>query len=85
MKISLNWLKSFIELNNSPEEISNLLTEVGLEVESIEKLGNEKSKLNDLVIGERGTLENNLLKEQFIKFGLSISYDSIWFLKRQYD
>ncbi len=38
-----------------------------------------------LVIGERGTLENNLLKEQFIKFGLSISYDSIWFLKRQYD
>ena len=52
MKISLNWLKNFIELNNSPEEISNLLTEVGLEVESIEKLGNEKSKLNDLVIGE---------------------------------
>ena len=51
MKISLNWLKNFIELNNSPEEISNLLTEVGLEVESIEKLGNEKSKLNDLVIG----------------------------------
>ena len=48
MKISLNWLKNFIELNNSPEEISNLLTEVGLEVESIEKLGNEKSKLNDL-------------------------------------
>ena len=52
MKISLNWLKNFIELNNSPEEISNLLTEVGLEVESIEKLGNEKSKLNDLVVGE---------------------------------
>ena len=52
MKISLNWLKNFIELNNSPEEISNLLTEVGLEVESIEKLGNEKLKLNDLVIGE---------------------------------
>ena len=38
MKISLNWLKNFIELNNSPEEISNLLTEVGLEVESIENL-----------------------------------------------
>ena len=52
MKISLNWLKNFIELNNSPEEISNLLTEVGLEVESIEKLGNKKLKLNDLVIGE---------------------------------
>ena len=52
MKISLNWLKNFIELNNSQKKYQDLLTEVGLEVESIEKLGNEKLKLNDLVIGE---------------------------------
>ena len=38
-----------------------------------------------IILGERGTVENNLLKEQFIKFGLSISYESIWFLKRKYD
>lgn len=59
MKISLNWLKNFIELNNSPEEISDLLTEVGLEVESIEKLGPEKSKINNLVIGEIKKIENH--------------------------
>ena len=59
MKISLNWLKNFIELNNSPEEISDLLTEVGLEVESIEKLGYQKSKLEDLVVGEIKKIENH--------------------------
>ena len=59
MKISLNWLKNFIELNNSPEEISDLLTEVGLEVESIEKLGYQESKLNELVVGEIKKIENH--------------------------
>jgi len=38
-----------------------------------------------VTLGERGTTENNLLKEQFIKFGLSVSYDGIWFVKRKYD
>ena len=36
-------------------------------------------------LGQRGTTDNNLLKEQFIKFGLSVSYDGIWFVKRKYD
>ena len=38
-----------------------------------------------ITLGERGTTENNLLKEQYIKFGLSVSYDGIWFVKRKYD
>ena len=38
-----------------------------------------------VTLGERGTTENNLLKEQFVKFGLSVSYDGIWFVKRKYD
>ena len=36
-------------------------------------------------LGQRGTLENNLIKEKFIRLGLSVSYDGIWFLKRKYD
>jgi len=36
-------------------------------------------------LGQRGTLENNLIKEEFIRLGLSVSYDGIWFLKRKYD
>ncbi|MCH8288467.1 MAG: phenylalanine--tRNA ligase subunit beta [Candidatus Marinimicrobia bacterium] len=35
MNISLNWLSDFIELSESPEEISEILTMAGLEVASI--------------------------------------------------
>jgi len=38
-----------------------------------------------LTLGQRGTTDNGLVKEQFIKFGLSVSYDGIWFVKRKYD
>jgi hypothetical protein len=36
-------------------------------------------------LGQRGTTDNSLIKEQFVKFGLSVSYDGIWFVKRKYD
>ena len=36
-------------------------------------------------LGQRGTTDNSLIKEEFIKFGLSVSYDGIWFVKRKYD
>ena len=38
-----------------------------------------------LTLGQRGTTNNSLIKEQFVKFGLSVSYDGIWFVKRKYD
>jgi len=36
-------------------------------------------------IGKRGTTEGNLIKEQFARLGLSVTYDGIWFVKRKYD
>ena len=38
-----------------------------------------------ITMGERGTTDNNLIKEQFVLFGLSISYEGIWFVKQKYD
>jgi hypothetical protein len=38
-----------------------------------------------LTLGQRGTTDNSLIKEQFVKFGLSVSYEGIWFVKRKYD
>ena len=38
-----------------------------------------------LTLGQRGTTDNNLIKEQFVRVGLSVSYDGIWFVKRKYD
>ena len=36
-------------------------------------------------LGERGTIENNLIEEKFIRIGVNISYNDIWFLKQKYD
>ena len=36
-------------------------------------------------LGQRGTTKDNLLKEQFVRLRLSVSYDGIWFVKRKYD
>ncbi|MCG8308241.1 MAG: phenylalanine--tRNA ligase subunit beta [Cytophagales bacterium] len=52
MKISLNWLKAYIEINESPEEIAHILTMTGLEVEGIETVEAVKGGWNGVVIGE---------------------------------
>lgn len=50
MKISINWLKNYIDISNfSIQELKNLLTNAGLEVESIEEIG---KSLEGFVVGE---------------------------------
>lgn len=51
MKISYKWLKQFIKAGKSPEEISLILTNIGLEVESLEKVQSIPGGLEGLVIG----------------------------------
>ncbi len=52
MTISYNWLKEYIDIPESPEEIGNVLTSTGLEVESVELYETVKGGLKGLVIGE---------------------------------
>ncbi|MCO4291728.1 phenylalanine--tRNA ligase subunit beta [Solitalea sp. MAHUQ-68] len=51
MKISYSWLKQYINTELSPEEISKILTNTGLEVESLEKIQTIPGGLEGLVIG----------------------------------
>lgn len=51
MKISYNWLKTFIHTDKTPQEISTILTGIGLEVESLEKVQAIPGGLEGLVIG----------------------------------
>lgn len=52
MKISLNWIKQYIELSLEPEAVSHLLTDIGLEVEGMEITENIRGGLKGLVVGE---------------------------------
>lgn len=52
MKISYNWLKQYIDIPESPEDIGKVLTSTGLEVEHVESHETVKGGLKGLVIGE---------------------------------
>ena len=52
MKISYSWLKDYIALDHSPEEIGKILTQIGLEVGGIEEVETVKGSMKGLVIGE---------------------------------
>ena len=57
MKISLNWLKDFIKLDQSTEEICDILTSIGLEVGGCEEFESIKGGLAGLVVGQVLTCE----------------------------
>lgn len=59
MKISYNWLKQFIKTNKTSEEISVLLTNLGLEVEGVEKFESLKGGLQGVVVGHVLTCEKH--------------------------
>ncbi len=52
MNISYNWLKRYIQLNDSAEEVAKVLTSIGLEVGKVEKVQTIKGGLEGLVVGE---------------------------------
>ncbi len=59
MKISLNWLKTYIKTDLPAEEIARILTGIGLEVEALEKIESIRGGLAGLVVGEVLTCEKH--------------------------
>lgn len=52
MKISLNWLKDFIDISIPAEQVSEILTDIGLEVEKMAEVDTVPGGLKGLLIGE---------------------------------
>ncbi len=52
MNISYNWLKRYLKSDLSAEQISSTLTDIGLEVDSFEKIETIKGGLQNVIIGE---------------------------------
>ena len=59
MNISYNWLKNYIELCETPEELSTILTQLGLEVGSVEHFFSLKGGLEGFVTGKVLTCEKH--------------------------
>ncbi|MCO5247406.1 MAG: phenylalanine--tRNA ligase subunit beta [Chitinophagales bacterium] len=73
MKISYNWLKTFVDVDLNTEELSYLLTDIGLEVEGIEEVESVRGGLKGLVVGEVLTCEQHpdadKLKVTTVRYG----------------
>ena len=52
MKISYSWIKEHINLDLSSDELAEILTSIGLEVESITKSSNIVGDLEGIVVGK---------------------------------
>lgn len=59
MKISYSWLKEYIKFDIEPAKVAQILTSIGLEVESLEKIQAVKGGLDGVVIGEVLTCEKH--------------------------
>jgi len=49
MKVSLNWIKEYVDVEMPPEELGHLLTMIGLEVEGLEAVG---QGLDDIIVAK---------------------------------
>ncbi|WP_309614014.1 phenylalanine--tRNA ligase subunit beta [Flavobacterium sp.] len=59
MKISYNWLKQFIKIDLKSEETATLLTDLGLEVEVVEKYQSVRGGLEGVIVGHVLTCEKH--------------------------
>jgi len=59
MKISYNWLKQFLKIDWEAEKTGELLTDLGLEVEGIERVESIKGSLEGVVVGKVLTCEQH--------------------------
>ncbi len=54
MRVSLNWLREFVDIDMSPEQLADHLTMLGLEIESVERLGQD---IKNVRVGQIRSIE----------------------------
>ncbi len=59
MNISYSWLRQYINIKLSPDEVAKVLTSIGLEVEAVESVEKIRGGLEGFVIGEVKTCQKH--------------------------
>lgn len=77
MKISYSWLKDYIEIDLTPEQVAEILTQTGLEVAGIEEVETVKGGLKGLIVGEVLTCEKHPNADKLSKTTVNIGTGDI--------
>ncbi len=77
MKISKNWLNDYLKTDLKPEKIGEYLTDIGLEVEGIEKFESVKGSLEGIVVGKVLSCEPHPNADKLKKTTVDIGADAI--------
>jgi phenylalanyl-tRNA synthetase beta chain len=80
MKISNNWLKDFIKTEIRTERIGEFLTDIGLEVEGIEKFESIKGSLEGIVVGKVLTCEKHPNADKLKKTTVDVGNGKILYI-----
>jgi phenylalanyl-tRNA synthetase beta chain len=77
MKLSYNWLKTYIDLEMTPAQLCELLTGIGLEVGSLEQIEIVRGGLEGLVVGKVILCEPHPDSDHLSKTRVSIGGDDL--------
>ncbi|SIQ51441.1 phenylalanyl-tRNA synthetase beta subunit [Chryseobacterium sp. RU37D] len=77
MKISNNWLKDYIKTELKTERISEFLTDIGLEVEGIEKFESIKGSLEGIIVGKVLTCEKHPNADKLRKTTVDVGNEKV--------
>ena len=69
-----------LQINNTQLEDKSISFGIGIPIKK-----NKSTYDISLILGQRGTTSNNLLKENYVKIGLNMSFEGIWFVKQKYN
>ena len=76
-----------ISVNTTPLQINNTQLEdksfsfgIGVPIKK-----NKSTYDFSIILGQRGTTDNSLLKENYVNIGLSMTFEGIWFVKQKYN
>ncbi len=77
MQISYNWLKNYLNIDIEVDKVSEILTDIGLEVGGVEEVQSIKGGLEGLVIGEVLTCERHPNADKLSKTTVNVGGDEI--------
>jgi phenylalanyl-tRNA synthetase beta chain len=77
MKISFNWLKEYLNFSQSVEEVAEILTDIGLEVEGVENYESIKGGLKGLLVGEVKSVTAHPNADKLQKTKIDVGHDEL--------